>query len=408
MSTRSTIQIGSGISRRAVIRRAALLGAAAPFAAAFLRNESGRALAQGEPIKVGAIIPFTGIETHNGLSMQYGLEIGADEINAAGGLAGRQVQVFMEDDGGDVGRGVRAAQKLIGETKVDFLNGTLTSSVRTAVFDVTKKTQTLFLNPTYYEGGLCDHYYFSSGATPNQGIEPMADFAVKNLGKSFYFIASDYIWGTGSVAAAKPAVEAAGGSVAGEEYVPFGTSDFTASINRIKEAKPDVVFPFVAGQDGITFLKQLSDFGVRDTVKICADSIDELIVPALSPEVAAGIVNASCYYMALPNDANQAFLKTMREKYGEDALIGSFGMDMYNNMKLVEAAAQGLSEWSKDAVVDGLRKATFDGPSGPMTIDPENQHVVQNAYIATIQPDKSFKLEETIEKVTPKAGCTVS
>jgi urea transport system substrate-binding protein len=408
MSTRSTSQIGSGITRRALVTRAALLGATAPFAATFLRGGRNVALAQADPIKVGAIIPFTGIETHNGLSMQYGLEIGAAEINAAGGLAGRQVEVFMEDDGGDVGRGVRAAQKLIGETKIDFLNGTLTSSVRTAVFDVTKKAQTLFLNPTYYEGGLCDRYYFSSGATPNQGIEPMAAFAVKNLGKSFYFVASAYIWGTGSVAAAKPAVEAAGGSVAGEEYVPFGTSDFTATINRIKEAAPDVVFPFVAGQDGITFLKQLSDFGVRDTVKVCADSIDELIVPALSPEVAAGIVNCSCYYMALPNEANQAFLKTMREMYGEDALIGSFGMDMYNNMKLVQAAAEGLGEWSKDAIVEGLREATFDGPSGPLTVDPENQHVIQSAYIATIQPDKSFKLEETIEQVTPNAGCSVS
>jgi urea transport system substrate-binding protein len=314
----------------------------------------------------------------------------------------------MEDDGGDVGRGVRAAAKLVGQDKVDFINGTLTSSVRTAVFEELKKTQTLFLNPTYYEGLLCDPYYFSSGATPNQGIEPMSVFAVKNLGKSFYFVASDYIWGTGSVTAAKPAVEAAGGSVVGEEYVPFGTSDFTAVINRIKEAAPDVVFPFVAGQDGITFLKQLSDFGVRDTVEICADSIDELIVPALSEEVAAGIVNCSSYYMMLENEANQAFLETMRAKYGDDALIGSFGMNMYNNMKLVQVAAKGLDEWSKDAIAAGLREATFDGPSGPLTTDSTNQHMVQNAYIATIQPDKSFKLEETIENVAPQAGCTLS
>jgi urea transport system substrate-binding protein len=396
----------AGIDRRAFLRRTAAAGAMLPLAGSALPR---RVAAQSsDPIRVGAIIPFTGIETHNGLSMQYGLEIGAAEINAAGGLAGRQVEVLMEDDGGDVGRGVRAAQKLVGQDKVDFLNGTLTSSVRTAVFEETRKTQTLFLNPTYYEGGLCNRYYFSSGATPNQGIEPMTAFALEHLGKSFYFVASDYIWGTGSVAAAIPAVEAGGGTVVGEEYVPFGTSDFTAVINRIKEAAPDVVFPFVAGQDGITFLKQLSDFGVRQNVQICADSIDELIVPALSEEVAAGIVNCSSYYMALPNEANQAFLEEMRSKYGEDALMGSFGMNMYNNMKLVQAAAEGLDEWSKDAITDRLREATFDGPSGPLTTDPENQHMVQNAYIATIQPDKSFKLEQTIENVTPDAGCTVS
>ncbi|MBA2595408.1 MAG: substrate-binding protein [Chloroflexia bacterium] len=390
--------------RRALLRGAAAAGAV-PLAGTF--RARGAVAQNTDPIRVGAIIPFTGLETHNGLSMQYGLEIATGEINTAGGLAGRQVEVIMEDDGSDVGRGVRAAAKLVGQDAVEFLNGTLTSSVRTAVFEETRESQTLFLNPTYYEGGLCDPYYFSSGATPNQGIEPMTAFAMENLGKSFYFVASDYIWGTGSVAAAIPAVEAGGGSVVGEEYVPFGTSDFTAVINRIKEAAPDVVFPFVAGQDGITFLKQLSDFGVRENVEICADSIDELIVPALSNEVAAGIVNCSCYYMMLENDANQAFLETMRSTYGDDALIGSFGMNMYNNMKLVQAAADGLDEWTKDAITERLREATFDGPSGPLTTDPSNQHMVQNAYIATIQPDKSFKLEETIENVSPQAGCTV-
>ncbi|MGH2614954.1 MAG: substrate-binding protein [Thermomicrobiales bacterium] len=398
--------MSSALDRRTLLRRAAVAGAALPLVGL---EPSRRVAAQtSDPIRVGAIIPFTGLETHNGLSMQYGLEIGADEINAAGGLAGRQVEVLMEDDGSDVGRGVRAAAKLVGQDQVDFINGTLTSSVRTAVFEELKKTQTLFLNPTYYEGLLCDPYYFSSGATPNQGIEPMAAFAVENLGTSFYFVASDYIWGTGSVAAAIPAVEAAGGSVVGEEYVPFGTSDFTAVINRIQEAAPEVIFPFVAGQDGITFLKQLSDFGVRENVQICADSIDELIVPALSEEVAAGIVNCSSYYMALPNEANQAFLETMRANYGEDALIGSFGMNMYNNMKLVQAAAEGLEEWTKEAIAERLREATFDGPSGPVTTDPSNQHMIQNGYIATIQPDKSFQIEQTFENVVPQAGCTVS
>jgi urea transport system substrate-binding protein len=394
----------AAFDRRALLRGAAAAGVA-PLAGSLLPHG---AAAQEEPIRVGAIIPFTGLETHNGLSMQYGLEIGTAEINAAGGLAGRQVEVIMEDDGSDVARGVRAAAKLVGQDNVDFLNGTLTSSVRTAVFEQTRGTETLFLNPTYYEGLLCDPFYFSTGVTPNQGIEPMAAYAVENMGTSFYFVASDYIWGTGSVAAAIPAVEAAGGSVVGEEYVPFGTSDFTAVINRIQEAAPDVIFPFVAGQDGITFIKQLTDFGVRENVQICANSIDELIVPALSEEEAAGIVNCSSYYMMLPNEANQAFIATMRETYGEDALIGSFGINMYNNMKLVQVAAEGLDEWSKEAITERLREATFDGPSGPMVVDPSNQHVTQNAYIATIQPDKSFKLEQTFENVVPDAGCTVS
>jgi urea transport system substrate-binding protein len=402
--------LGSDLSRRDFLARAGLLGAGLSSTGALLAAcaPGGGGTTSSGKIKVGAIIPFTGIETHNGLSMKYGLEIGADEINKAGGLGGSQVQLIQEDDGGDVDKGVQAANKLIQQDQVDLINGTLTSSVRAAVFQVTKQHQTLFMNPTFYEGLLCDKSYFSSGAAPNQTIEPLAAFALKNLGKSFYFVGSDYIWGRGSIAAAKPAVTSGGGTVAGEEYAPFGTSDFTAIIDRIRRASPDVVWPFVAGQDGITFLKQLSDFGVRSKVKICADYIDELIVPALSNEVAQGIVNCSTYYVALTSSANQSFLKTMRSKYGANSLISSFGMQMYNNMKLLEQATKKAGKWDKTAVLGELAKATFDGPSGTLTVDAKTQYVTQDAYIATVQSDKSFKLEQTLKQVPPKAGCTVA
>ena len=138
----------AAFDRRALLRGAAAAGVA-PLAGSLLARG---AAAQGEPIRVGAIIPFTGLETHNGLSMQYGLEIGTDEINAAGGLAGRPVEVIMEDDGSDVGRGVRAAAKLVGQDKVDFLNGTLTSSVRTAVFEETQEDGDALPEPDLLRG----------------------------------------------------------------------------------------------------------------------------------------------------------------------------------------------------------------------------------------------------------------
>ena len=158
------------ILRTAFDRRSLLRGVAAAGVMPLAGSRLARgAAAQGDPIRVGAIIPFTGLETHNGLSMQYGLEIGTEEINAAGGLAGRQVEIIMEDDGSDVGRGVRAAAKLVGQDNVDFLNGTLTSSVRTAVFEETRKTETLFLNPTYYEGLLCDTVLLQQRSDPQPG-----------------------------------------------------------------------------------------------------------------------------------------------------------------------------------------------------------------------------------------------
>jgi len=359
-------------------------------------------------VKIGGLIPFTGIETHNGLSMRYGIEMAAREINAAGGLAGQQVELKLEDTAGAPDQAIQKAQKLIREDRVALLNGTLPSNERAAVFDLTTKQKIPFMNPTFFEGSLCSADFFSTGAPPNQTIDPLAAYAVKNVGKSFYFIGSDYVWGTGSIKAAQAAIESNGGTVVGSpKFVPLGTTDFSAQIRDIQAAKPDVVWPFVAGADGITFLKQLNDAGVRKSVEIVADYIDELIVPALSADIYTGIVNASTYYMSIDTPANQAFIKELKGRYGKDASISSFGMNMYNNMKLLEAAAKGEDGWDSDKILPKLASASYTGPSGPLKMQPDTHYTSSNAYIAEIQSDGSFKIVETENDVKPQPGCTV-
>jgi ABC-type branched-subunit amino acid transport system substrate-binding protein len=362
----------------------------------------------GRDIKIGALIPFTGLETHNGKAMQYGTEIAVDEINKAGGIAGGKIKLMLADSAASVDQGVQKAQKFITEDRVDLINGTLLSNVRAAVFDVCKKAGVPFMNPTFYEGLLCSKYYFSTGAPPNLTIEPLAKYARKNLGKSVYFIGSDYIWGTGSVKAAKQAVADVGGTVAGSpRFVPLGTTDFSAEIRRIQAAKPDIVWPFVAGQDGITFLKQLTDAGVRSNVQIVGDYFDELFIPALSPETYEGIVNCSTYFMNVDNAANKQFLQTLNSKYGNDAKISSFGMNMYNNLKLLEVAAKDLDGWDKDQVAQKLQDAEFEGPAGRVKFVPDSHHAEEDAYIGVVQKDGSFKIVETEPAVQPKPGCSI-
>ena len=397
-------------TRRAVVKSGLTIAGVGAFSSALAACSAPGGGSDGgtDVAKVGALIPFTGLETHNGLSMKYGIEIARDEVNKAGGLAGSTVQLISKDEASDVDTGVQMAQGLISREHVDVLIGTLLSSVRAAVFEVAKRSDMLFMNPTYYEGGLCAPNYFSTGATPNQGIEPLAAWAVENLGKKVYFIGSDYVWGTGSIKAAAAAWENAGGQIVGSpEFVPFGTTDYSPHIRNIEQAKPDVVWPFVAGTDGITFLKQLTDAGVRSKVEIVANYIDELIVPALSPDIYTGIVNCSPYYMALENQANKDFLAEMRSQYGGDAIIGAFGMNMYNNLKMLAIAAEKLDSWDPKKVREHLVGTTFDGPAGVMTFEANNYHASNTAYIAEITKDATFKIIETKENVLPDAYCTV-
>jgi ABC-type branched-subunit amino acid transport system substrate-binding protein len=371
-------------------------------------SSSGGGGGGARTVKAGALIPFTGLETHNGKSMQVGVELAAAAINKNGGIAGGQLELLLADTGAQVDQGVQKAQELITQKRADFILGEILSNVRAAIFDVSKKTKTIYINPTFYEGQLCAPYYFSTGGPPNLTIDPLAKHAMANIGKSVYFIASDYVWGTGSTKAAMAAVKANGGTIAGKPtYVPLGKTDFSAEIRSIQAAKPDIVWPFVAGQDGITFLKQLTDAGVRSDVKIVANYIDELIVPALAPETYEGIVNCSTYYMALENPENKAFLAAMEAKYGKDQRITTFGMEMYNALQLMAVGTKGLDGWDKDKAAKGLATARFTGPGGDIGFDPSTQHAGQDVHLAEIQKDASFKMLLTEKNVKPEPGCTI-
>lgn len=357
--------------------------------------------ATAEPVKIGLLIPFSGVETHNGLSMQYGADIAADMINAAGGINGREVKLYAEDTTGEAHVAVQKATKLVRELGCEVLIGTLSTAETYAIYDFAKTNGVIFMNPTFYTGALQGKYFFSTGATPSQVIFPLMDYALENDLDSYYFIGSDYVWGRGSIAAAKRYAGVIGASVLGDEYVPFGTTDFSSNIRRIQESKAQIIFPFVAGLDGATFLKQLNDFGANKDAQIMGDYFDELLVPALPPAAVEGIINTSGYYTFVDTPENKAFLEKLYTKDSK-ALMGNFGANMYHNVLLYGAAANEAGTTDTDAVIEALKGITIEGLTGPITISPETQHAIQNIYMALVKPDKSFEIIKVFEQVVPE------
>jgi urea transport system substrate-binding protein len=359
---------------------------------------------EGEPFKLGALIPLTGIETHVGQSMRVSTEIAVEEVNENGGVLGRQIELIIEDEASDPAVAVEKAKKLIREDGVTFIVGTLISAVRNAVVEFTKPAQVPLFNPTYYEGGLCDPYFFSTGALPNQQIDPFVPWLVENYGKSFYLIGSDYVWPRGSFAHLKKGLEEQGGSVVGEEYVPFGVTDFSAEIKRILDAKPDVLYPLVAGVDGITFWKQLAGFEFRGTR--ASHSVSEAIAQALDPETANGILSAAPYFMVVDTPANKSFL----DKYlarSPAKYVDTFGEGLYDAVHLFALGAEKTETLENDKLIEGLQGIQFDAPQGPITIDPSTQHTTHAFHIAEVKGNDWDQLEilHTQEEIPPAKDC---
>lgn len=358
----------------------------------------------GEPFKLGALIPLTGIETHVGQSMKVSTEIAVEEVNAAGGVLGRQIELIIEDEASDPAIAVQKAKKLIDEDGVTFMVGTLISAVRNAVVEFTRPAGVPLFNPTYYEGGLCGDYFLSTGALPNQQIDPFVPWLVENSGKTFYLIGSDYEWPRGSFAHLKAGLESLGGSVVGEEYVGFGVTDFSAEIKRILDAKPDVLYPLIAGVDGITFWKQLAGFdfqGVR-----ASHSVSEAIVQALDADTATGLITAAPYFMALDNPANTAFL----EKYLERSpakYVDTFGEGMYDSVHMFALGAEKAGSLEPDALIEGMKGLEYDSPQGPITLDPTTLHTSHAFHVAEVKGNDwdQFEIVHSEDGIEPAADC---
>jgi urea transport system substrate-binding protein len=339
-----------------------------------------------------------------GQSMKVSTEIAVEEVNEAGGVLGRQIELIIEDEASDPAVAVEKAKKLIREDGVTFIVGTLISAVRNAVVEFTEPAKVPLFNPTYYEGGLCDPYFFSTGALPNQQIDPFVPWLVENHGKTFYLIGSDYEWPHGSFAHLKRGLEELGGSVVGEEYVPFGVTDFSAQIKRVLDAKPDVLYPLIAGVDGITFWKQLAGFDFKGTR--ASHSVSEAIAQALDKDTANGIISAAPYFMVVETPANTKFLDKYLER-SPAKYVDTFGEGIYDAVHLFALGAEKTESLDNAKLIEGLKGVQFDSPQGPITIDPATLHTTHAFHIAVVKGNDWDQLEivHTEEEIAPAEDC---
>jgi urea transport system substrate-binding protein len=409
---------GRLIPRREFIRRATLLGLSLPAATALFAactEEQGRDGGEpsGEPIKMGALVPLTGFVGILGPPMENNAQLAVDDINEAGGVMGSPIELLVEDTASDPDTAVERARKLIQQDQVDVIVGVLTSAERWAVaLSVTGPAEQIYINPTYYEGGICDPYFFNVGALPNQQIDTFIPWLIENRGASTFFLGgSDYAWPRGSFAAAKAAIEAGGGSVVAEEYSPLGNTDFSSTLRKIQAAGPDVVYPLYAGSDGITFMTQFVDFGLHNETLPASTAFSELIIDALPVEESTGWIASFEYFMTIDTPENQDFVQRYQERFGEDAIMDSIGQGMFTSVNLYAQGAEQAGSLEKDAVAEGMRQAEFDDPKGHIKIDPDTQAAHLNDYIAEIAPPgdlagwQRFSIVETFEDIAPEQEC---
>jgi urea transport system substrate-binding protein len=400
--------VKSSLPRRLALGAAALsLLAASVFSQGVMAdaaNTTGLAVTD-TTVTVGQLHSATGTMAISETGAIQAERLAIEQINAQGGVLGRQIKIVQEDGASDWPTFAEKAKKLLEADKVAAVFGCWTSASRKAVLPIFEKDNGLLYYPTFYEGLEQSKNVFYTGQEATQQILSALDWLAKEKGaKTFYLVGSDYIWPRTSMKIARKHIEnVLHGEVVGEEYYPLGGTQFGSLTNKIKLKKPDVVFAAVVGGSNVAFYKQLKAAGItaaKQNLLTLSVTEDEML--GIGGENMAGFYSSMKYFQTLDNPNNKTFVEAFKAKYGKDAVIGDVTQAAYLGPWLWKMAVEKAGSFDVDKVVaasPGLELKT--APEGYVKVH-DNHHLWSRSRIAQIQPDGTFKVVyESPELIEP-------
>ena len=387
------------LPRRLALGAAALsLLAASVFSQSVLAdaaNTTGLAITDTE-VTVGQLHSATGTMAISETGSIQAERLAIEQINASGGILGRQIKVIQEDGASDWPTFAEKAKKLLVGDKVATVFGCWTSASRKAVLPVFEKENGLLYYPTFYEGLEQSKNVIYTGQEATQQIIYGLDWGAKEKkAKTFFLVGSDYIWPRTSMKIARKHIESVGklGKVVGEEYYPLGNTNFNSLINKIKVAKPDCIFAAVVGGSNVAFYKQLKAAGITgDKQFLLTLSVTEDEMTGVGGENFAGFYSSMKYFQTLDNENNKKFVEAFKAKYGKDAVIGDVTQAGYLGPWLWKAAVEKAGSFDVDKVVaasPGIELKT--APEGYVKVH-QNHHLWSKSRIAMGNKDGTFKV----------------
>lgn len=349
---------------------------------------SSSAAASGDTVKVGILHSLSGTMAISEVTVKNSELMAIKEINAKGGVLGKQIEPVIEDGASDWPTFAEKARKLISEDKVATVFGGWTSASRKAMLPVFEELNGLLWYPVQYEGLESSPNIFYTGATTNQQIIPSVDFLLEKGKKKVFLLGSDYVFPRTANKIIKAQLAAKGGETVAEEYTPLGHTDYTTIIAKIKEAKPDVVYNTLNGDSNVAFFKQLKDAGITSSdLMTVSVSVAEEEVKGIGPEYLTGHLVAWDYYQTTDTPENKVFVENFKKEYGADSVTSDPMEAGYVAVYLWAAAAEKAGSFDVDKVKEAAKGIEFNAPEGKVTIDGDNQHIYKTVRIGEIQAD---------------------
>lgn len=398
------------VTRRRFLQTASMAAAGAAAGPWVLRAQ-----AQSGPVKIGILLPYTGVYAVLGESITQAMELVFARENWT--VAGRKIELIKEDTEAKPPVGVRKADKLIDSDKVDILTGPVHSGVLAGIRDKVHNSKTILIvsnaGADQISRERCSRWIFRTSFSNWQPCQPMGGWVAKNISKEVFQIAPNYQAGKDMMAAFRETFLPAGGKVIAEDYPKLGETDYAPYLTKIKQSGAKAVFAFFSGSDAVIFVKQFDQFGLKEAVKLTgAGFLTEPDVLPAQGKSALGVITGHFYTPLLDNPVNQRFVKEFKEKYNKST--DGFAVQGYDTAEVIVRALKAVSGNTQDKMklVEAIAKVEFDSPRGRFRFDPKTQNVIQPfIYVREVREVAGGLNNVVIDKIAdvrdPGTGCTL-
>jgi branched-chain amino acid transport system substrate-binding protein len=401
------------ITRRTAVKQFVAGGAGLAFGGSLLAacgdDDGGGGSGGGgsdEPIKIGVLTDLTGPFGVVGKANRAVAQFTADEINRAGGVLGRQLELVVVDGASDPAVNARVAGQLVNRDNVDLVIGGITSAEREAVKGIiTDRGKTLFIWPASYEGDECGELIRNTGAVPIQQVAPTVDHLMEQEGaETFYLCGNDYIYPRNVLKAARERIEAGGGRVVGEEYIPISATDAPELVSQVLASRADALFEVVILPATVPFIRGVVDGGYEG--KIAGTLFDESILPLIGKQ-SQGLIGVQDYFLSVEDPASRRKVEAFQAKYPDLVFGPTFNSPAwYRGLHLWKLAAEKAGSVESAAVDEAMDDIGSDDLiGGPARFVPGTRHCELTMYLGEMQAGGDVKVLSELGSLEPTGQC---
>lgn len=324
----------------------------------------------GEPWRVGVLFSQTGCTSNIERTQLFGTILAIEEINAAGGVLGREIVPVIYEPGLEPLSYAFLAKKLITEDRVSTIFGSYTSASRKAIVPVVERFNGLLWYPTPYEGFESSPNVIYTGASPSQSITSICPYLMKRYGPRFFLVGSDYVYPRLTNRFLKDYLSSRGGVVIAEQYVNMLASrwDFLSVARAIRDLRADVVFSTVVG-DGTSYLYQaFAEVGLNPwSTPIASLTTTEAEVRAMGCDVGEAHFTAASYFDTVQSEASASFVARFRKRF-DAAAVNVCAETAYSQVYLFAQALAQAGTLETDVLRPLILGSSFEAPQGRIRI----------------------------------------